>query len=143
MSCSGGEAALIADMALEQKVTLSRPLTRAPRPKVAATLNEYVAIDNPLDYHTFIWNQVDKLDRHLSPPCLRGGFDAGVLILDVSDQSGNAGPPLGSSPQRRYANAAKIDQGARAVVTASLPECMPPDLAADLAAQRRCPDDGP
>ena len=55
-----------------------------PRPgaNVAATLNEFVAIDNPLDYHTFIWNQEEKLAAR-SPPSLSGGFDAGMLILDT------------------------------------------------------------
>ena len=31
------------------------------RETIAATLNDYVVVDNPLDYHTFIWNQRDKL----------------------------------------------------------------------------------
>ena len=53
LSCSGGEAALVADMALEKRVSFP-PFSAETKPRVAATLNEYVAIDNPLDYHTFI-----------------------------------------------------------------------------------------
>ncbi len=45
-----------------------------PKPRVAATLNEYVAIDNPLDYHTFIWNQPEKLTATFTE-VLKGGFD--------------------------------------------------------------------
>ena len=52
MSCSGGEAALIADMALERKVSFP-PFDPKTKAEVKATLNEYVSIDNPLDYHTF------------------------------------------------------------------------------------------
>ncbi len=65
MSCSGGEAALVADMALEKKVIFPA-FDDATRPKVAATLNEYVSIDNPLDYHTFIWNDEAKLTATFS-----------------------------------------------------------------------------
>ena len=49
---------------------------------MAATLNEYVTIDNPLDYHTFIWNQEDKLTATFSA-VLRGGYDVAMLILDA------------------------------------------------------------
>ena len=49
---------------------------------MAATLNEYVAIDNPLDYHTFIWNQRRQAHRHLLG-VLGGGFDVAMLILDM------------------------------------------------------------
>ena len=61
-------------MALEKARAVSRPSTPTPKPKVAATLNEYVAIDNPLDYHTFIWNEEDKLTATFSA-VLAGGFD--------------------------------------------------------------------
>ncbi len=87
MSCSGGEAALIADMALERKVSFP-PFDPKTKAEVAATLNEYVSIDNPLDYHTFIWDQFDNLTATYSA-VLRGGFDAGVLILDAPTHAGS------------------------------------------------------
>ncbi len=40
------------------------------------------SIDNPLDYHTFIWNQEDKLTATFSA-VLAGGFDVAMLILDI------------------------------------------------------------
>jgi acetate---CoA ligase (ADP-forming) len=135
MSCSGGEAALIADMALERKVSFP-PFDPKTRAEVAATLNEYVSIDNPLDYHTFIWDQFDNLTATYSA-VLRGGFDAGVLILDAPTKPGN-NPAAWIAAARAYANAAKI-AGARAVVTASLPECMLPEVAADLAVKGVAP----
>jgi acetate---CoA ligase (ADP-forming) len=135
MSCSGGEAALIADMALERKVSFP-PFDPKTKAQVAATLNEYVSIDNPLDYHTFIWDQFDNLTATYSA-VLRGGFDAGVLILDAPTKPGN-NPAAWIVAAKAYAKAAKI-AGARAVVTASLPECMLPEVAADLAAKGVAP----
>jgi acetate---CoA ligase (ADP-forming) len=81
MSCSGGEAALVADMALDRERQLPALRRRDPR-RVAATLNDYVGIDNPLDYHTFIWDQPDKLFATFSE-VLSGGFDVAMLILDT------------------------------------------------------------
>jgi hypothetical protein len=81
MSCSGGEAALVADMAIEKNVRFP-PFDICTGPRVAATLNEYVAIDNPLDYHTFIWNDEAKLTATFSA-VLAGGYDVAMLILDI------------------------------------------------------------
>ncbi|MGB9143651.1 MAG: acetate--CoA ligase family protein, partial [Aestuariivirga sp.] len=135
MSCSGGEAALIADMALERNVVFP-PFNAATKPKVAATLNEYVNIDNPLDYHTFIWNQEDKLTATFSA-VLGGGYDAGMLILDIPAKPGTD-PATWLVTVKSYINAAHTT-GARAVVAASLPECMPDGVMADLAAASVAP----
>ena len=135
MSCSGGEAALIADMAIERKVSFP-PFDAGTKKSVAATLNEYVTIDNPLDYHTFIWDQKDSLTATYSA-VLRGGFDAAVLILDAPTKPGNNSAPWVVAATA-YANAAKAT-GARAVVTASLPECMLPAVASDLASHDVAP----
>jgi acyl-CoA synthetase (NDP forming) len=135
MSCSGGEAALIADMALEKDVTFP-PFDDCTKPKVAATLNEYVAIDNPLDYHTFIWNDEDKLTATFSS-VLAGGFDVGMLILDIPTNP-KMRPDTWLVTAKALINAANATK-ARAAMVASLPECMPPDLAADLAAANVSP----
>ena len=135
MSCSGGEAALIADMGLERNVVFP-PFNAATKPKVAATLNEYVTIDNPLDYHTFIWNQEDKLTATFSA-VLSGGYDAAMLILDTPTNP-KTNPAAWLVTVQSYASAADAT-GARAVVAASLPECMPLDVAATLASHGVAP----
>ncbi len=129
MSCSGGEAALVADMALDKGVSFP-PFDAATKPKVAATLNDYVSIDNPLDYHTFIWRQEDKLTATFTA-ALSGGFDVGMLILDVPTQP-HMNPEAWLTTGRAF-RAAAIATGARAAVVASLPECMPLDFADVLA----------
>lgn len=135
MSCSGGEAALVADMALEKKVTFP-PFDACTKPKVAATLNEYVSIDNPLDYHTFIWNDEEKLTATFSS-VLAGGFDVGMLILDIPTNP-KMRPDTWLVTAQALINAANATN-ARAAMVASLPECMPLDLAADLAAANVAP----
>ena len=60
LSCSGGEAALVADRGRNYNVTFP---AFAPdhRDRVAATLDGQVTVTNPLDYHTFIWGDIDRL----------------------------------------------------------------------------------
>ena len=129
MSCSGGEAALIADMAMSKKVSFPE-FDSVTKPKVAATLNEYVSIDNPLDYHTFIWNQEDKLTATFSS-VLSGGFDVAMLILDIPT-SPVMRPDTWLVTAKSMKNAAEATK-ARAATVASLPECMPLELAEELA----------
>jgi len=135
MSCSGGEAALVADMAIDKGVSFP-PFDAETKPKVAATLNEYVSIDNPLDYHTFIWRQEDKLTATFSS-VLSGGFDLGMLILDVPTQA-HMNPEAWLTTARAFRKAAGAT-GARGAIVASLPECMPLALADELAAQGIAP----
>ena len=135
MSCSGGEAALVADMALGRDVVFP-PFSAETKPKVAATLNEYVAIDNPLDYHTFIWNDEAKLTATFSS-VLAGGFDAGMLILDIPT-SPNMRPDTWLVTAKALKNAA-LATGARAAMVASLPECMPLPLAEELSSASVAP----
>jgi len=135
MSCSGGEAALIADMALEKNVTFP-PFDDCTKPKVAATLNEYVAIDNPLDYHTFILNDEDKLTATFSS-VLAGGFDVSMLILDMPTNP-KMRPDTWLVTAKALKNAALATR-ARTALVSSLPECMPLDFAADLSAANVTP----
>jgi acetate---CoA ligase (ADP-forming) len=129
LSCSGGEAALAADMALTRNVSFP-PFSRHAKPFVAATLNDFVAIENPLDYHTFIWNNEDKLQNTFTA-VLGGGFDVGMLILDTPTQA-HMNPSAWEKTARAFKTASQ-HQNARAAVVATLPECMPEHMADDLA----------
>jgi acyl-CoA synthetase (NDP forming) len=129
LSCSGGEAALVADMAMTRRVSFPA-FSASTKPKVSATLNEFVSIDNPLDYHTFIWGDEDKLTNTFTA-VLSGGFDCGMLILDVPTLP-HMNPAAWYKTARAYVAAAKANN-ARAVVVASLQENMPQDMAALFA----------
>ena len=134
-SCSGGEAALMADMAVGREVSFP-PFNTITKPKVAASLNEFVSIDNPLDYHTFIWNDEAKLAATFTAT-LSGNFDCGVLILDTPTL-----PHMDSTAwyktARAFTTAAHVNK-TRAVVVTSLPENMPEKMAAQLAADNIAP----
>jgi acyl-CoA synthetase (NDP forming) len=80
MSCSGGEASMIADLAEPGSLEFP-PLSDVHRESVRSTLNEYVNVDNPLDYHTFIWGDSVRLERMFGA-MLEGGFDLTLLLLD-------------------------------------------------------------
>jgi acetate---CoA ligase (ADP-forming) len=130
MSCSGGEAALVADMAVGRSLAFP-PFDGETRDNVAATLNDYVVIDNPLDYHTFIWDQEDKLFATFSA-VLSGGFDAGMLILDIPTRS-PMDPRAWIATADAFARAAEAT-GARAVTVSTLHESMPEHVAERLSA---------
>jgi acetate---CoA ligase (ADP-forming) len=131
LSCSGGEAGLAADMALGRGVSFP-PFNAATKPEVAATLNEFVSIDNPLDYHTFIWGDEEKL-RSTFTAVLSGDFDCGILILDMPTQA-HMDPAAWHKTARAFVAAAHTNK-ARAAIVATLPECMPIALMDELSAQ--------
>ncbi len=60
MSCSGGEASLVADRARCRDLAFP---SFAPdhADRVIAALDDRVAVTNPLDYHTFIWGDEARL----------------------------------------------------------------------------------
>ncbi len=60
LSCSGGEAALVADRGVAHGVAFPE-FAPDHRDRVAAALEGRVAVTNPLDYHTFIWGDKARL----------------------------------------------------------------------------------
>src|SRR5690606_20141886 len=80
MSCSGGEASVMADAAEGRHVTFPK-LAPAHVERVGAALGPLVAIANPLDYHTFIWNDEPAMTASFSA-MVSGGFDLNTLVLD-------------------------------------------------------------
>ena len=80
MSCSGGEASLIADAAVERRVDF-RPLTGLQHDRIKATLSELVTVANPLDYHTFIWGDAARMQATYAA-MMQAGFDLNCLIYD-------------------------------------------------------------
>ena len=120
LSCSGGEAALVADEARGRDLVF--PAFGADhRDRVAATLNEMVAVTNPLDYHTFIWGDRGRLEACFTA-VLSGGFDAALLVLDF--------PRSGLDRSRWWPTldafgAASAATGVPGVVAASMAENLP------------------
>jgi acyl-CoA synthetase (NDP forming) len=80
MSCSGGEASVMADTA-EGRTVFFPALTEALRARVKTSLGPLVAVANPLDYNTFIWNDEPAMTDTFSA-MVSGGFDLNLLVLD-------------------------------------------------------------
>ncbi|MEL7429096.1 MAG: acetate--CoA ligase family protein [Pseudomonadota bacterium] len=81
MSCSGGEAGLIADMAEGTRINF-RSFSSEARKKLKDTLGPIVTVSNPLDYHTFIWSDPVRLEETYSA-VFSDGFDLNALIMDI------------------------------------------------------------
>lgn len=77
MSCSGGEACLIGDAAVEHGLSCP-PLNESQISALRTALGPRVALANPLDYHTYIWN-----DRQAMQAMFAGMLNtkAGIAVL--------------------------------------------------------------
>jgi acetate---CoA ligase (ADP-forming) len=130
LSCSGGEAALIADAGAGRRVRF-RPFEPAQADAVRATLSELVTISNPLDYHIFIWGQTERL-RATFTAVMACGWDLACLVLDFprDDSCSDADWQVSLTSWK----AARDATSGRAAVLATLPECMSEAMAQRLIA---------
>jgi len=131
LSCSGGEAALIADAAAGAGLHFVS-LTETSAASISATLPELVSISNPLDYHTFGWRNHAALAATFAA-MMRAGADLTLLILDFPrpDICDTADWDIAASALADAADATRR----RAAVLATLPEAMPEPHAIALAAR--------
>ncbi len=80
LSCSGGEAGLVADLAAPFGIDFP-PVPQATHDRLFAVLGEIPTISNPLDYHTFIWGDGPKTTEVFS--AMLEAYDAGLYIIDT------------------------------------------------------------
>ncbi|WP_434050845.1 MAG: acetate--CoA ligase family protein [Roseibium sp.] len=142
MSCSGGEASLIADTAVDLPVIFP-VLNSSQKSKLQGLLGPKVALANPLDYHTYVWGDVEAMGS-VFVAMLEGEASFGIVVLDF--------PRLDRCSAGEWlkvidaVEAAKSRSGKPMGILSSLPETMPEDLAADLLARKIVPmvgmDDG-
>lgn len=128
MSCSGGEASLMADSA-EGRAVSFRPLNAQEVQTVKTTLNELVAVANPLDYHTFIWGDEDAMAATYSA-MMANGFDLNILVLDFP-RIDRCRDDDWQAAINGFARASKATK-ARAAILTSLPENLPENRAREL-----------
>ncbi|WP_225770771.1 acetate--CoA ligase family protein [Inquilinus sp. Marseille-Q2685] len=121
MSCSGGEAALIADAALGTGLRF-RPLDREQTARVAATVSALVTVSNPFDYHTFIWANAPAMTETFSA-MMAADFDLTLLVLDLP--RGDRCSDADWVPSLEALVAASQRTGRKAALIASLPEGLP------------------
>ncbi len=80
LSCSGGEAGLVADLAAPFGIEFA-PVPEALRARLGEILGPIVTIANPLDYHTFIWGDGPRTTDVFTT--MLSGYDAGIYIIDT------------------------------------------------------------
>lgn len=135
MSCSGGEASLVADLA-ENGPLRFEPFTHQHRHRIEATLTELVTVSNPFDYHTFMWG-----DRAATSKCftavMDGPQDATMLVLDAPPSPDND-PSSWIVSADALADAADAT-GRRAVIVATMAECLNEQMRAHIVGRGLTP----
>ncbi len=124
ISCSGGEASLVADMALD--TSLHFPALGDDRTKrLSAILGPMVALGNPLDYHTYIWRD----DKAMTEAWAAVTGDDIALTLSIVDYPTDAADWACAT---RAALGARRRSCAPFAVVSTLPELMPPETIRQL-----------
>lgn len=138
MSCSGGEACLMADSALAHNVVFP-DLSDRQKTDLRAALGPKVALANPLDYHTYIW-----ADRAAMAACFTGMMDEtlalGCVVLDF--------PRTDRCPAPDWDLVIDAVEDAQAMtgrpiaILSSLPDTMPEEIAGAILARGIVPLSG-
>ncbi len=128
MSCSGGEASVMADTAVGRRVHFPA-LTAEHRARVEAALGPLVAVANPLDYNTYVWGKEEAL-KNVFSAMVSGGFDLNLLVLDFPriDRCSDAD----WWPTVNAFEAALKTNGAKGAIVASMGENLPEGHAEEL-----------
>ena len=80
LSCSGGEASLVSDLAQEYGIQFPK-LEKENISELRSVLGEMVALSNPLDYHTYIWGNVEAMASAFIA-MMRGHDGITIIIVD-------------------------------------------------------------
>jgi acyl-CoA synthetase (NDP forming) len=131
ISCSGGEASLMADMAHGSAIVFPA-LDPNQTTILRETLGPIVTLSNPLDYHTFIWGKEDAMATTFAA-MMSPEVALGVVILDFPR------PDRCTSPDWDLVLNAVVraqgETGRPIAVLSSLVENMPEDVARKLVAK--------
>ncbi len=138
LSCSGGEASLVADAAVGWDVAFP-PLTDAQKTELRATLGPDVALANPLDYQTYIWGDVARLGQTFSA-ALAGDVALGMVVLDFP--RADRCDPAAWMPVIDAAVWAKEQAGKPLAIVSSLVDTLPEVVAEDCQTQGLVPFNG-
>jgi acyl-CoA synthetase (NDP forming) len=133
LSCSGGEAGLVADLAAPYGIDFP-PVPQATHDRLFNVLGEIPTISNPLDYHTFIWGDGPKTTEVFS--AMLEPYDAGIYIIDSPRP--DRCDPSGYQPAFDAIVAAQKATGKIAFPTASMAENLGEARVAALMDQGVC-----
>ncbi|MEX0370029.1 MAG: acetate--CoA ligase family protein [Tateyamaria sp.] len=125
ISCSGGEASLAADMALETGLQFP-PLTADQDTALLSALGPMVARANPLDYHTYIWRDVGRMADAWS--AMTGPHIGMTLSIVDYPHTDAADWACATAAAKMVRERTQAPFG----IVSTLPELMPLDVARDL-----------
>ncbi len=117
LSCSGGEAGLVADLAAPYGIDFP-PVPQVTHDRLFKVLGEIPTISNPLDYHTFIWGDGPKTTEVFT--AMLEAYDAGLYIIDPPRK--DRCDPAGYQPALEAIVSAQRTSGKIALPVASMPE---------------------
>ena len=80
LSCSGGEASLVSDLAQEYGIQFPK-LEKENISELRSVLGEMVALSNPRDYHTYMWGVVEAMASTFIA-MMRGHDGITIIIVD-------------------------------------------------------------
>ena len=80
LSCSGGEASLVSDLGQEYGIKFPE-LEKENVSELRSVLGEMVALSNPLDYHTYIWGNIEAM-ASVFIAMMRGHDGITIIIVD-------------------------------------------------------------
>lgn len=127
ISCSGGEASLIADVAQGFEVQFPA-LHDTQRRALTQALGPMVALSNPLDYHTYVWGDVAKMTAAWQPMAAQH-IGLVLIILDYPHTDASAWDCA-----TQAAIALRQISNKPVAVVSSLPELLPEEFATRLLA---------
>lgn len=138
MSCSGGEAGLMADAAVGLDLAYP-PLTEPQTAGLRRALGAKVALANPLDYHTYIWADAAAMAQTYGA-MMQGDLALGAVVADFprADRCSDAD----WEPVIEAVAATAKASGKPMAIVASLPETMPETAAARLIGNGIAPMNG-
>lgn len=129
LSCSGGEASLVADHG-EGTTLQFEPFSADHQAAIEKTVTELVSVSNPFDYQTFMWGDRTAMARTFTA-VMDGPQDATMLLLDGPNTTEND-PSSWYLAADSFADAVAAT-GGRAVVVATIAECVDESFRAHLA----------
>ena len=133
LSCSGGEAGLVADLAAPFGIEFP-PVPEATHKRLFEVLGSIPTISNPLDYHTFIWGDGPKTTEVFA--AMLEPYDAGLYIIDTPRN--DRCDPSGYQAALDAIVAAQVSTGKPAFPVASMAENFDESYAGKLMDQGVC-----
>ncbi|MEM6696299.1 MAG: acetate--CoA ligase family protein [Pseudomonadota bacterium] len=130
LSCSGGEACLMADAAEPLDLAFP-PLKPAQQKALRKALGPKVALANPLDYHTYIWGDRAALTACFTAMMADSDLALGCVVLDFPHDA----PAPDWDLVAAAVAATRAATGVAMALVSSLPDTMPEAVARAVMGQ--------